>query len=130
MGEMPYREGSYLRVYTRIRPVSGSGFDARIGAWPGGMGAVRVDGLRESGPVVAVDDDEVVEVSAVIGPEKLPGVDMVWDGRVMFGHVGVDFIGDGGSVLRVEDLSVTDVTEEITGELRTMPGFTAMDYSR
>ena len=38
----------------------------------------------------------VCEIRAVIGRDAWPGVDLVWDDRVLYAHVGLDLVGAAG----------------------------------
>ena len=60
---------------------------------------------------------------AVIGPEPLAGVDLVWDSRAMYAHVGIDLVGLNGGVVRVEDIAVRDVTRSFSPSGPILPGF-------
>ena len=97
---------------------------ARIAAWPGGALGRGVDGLPRHGPAVELGGHGTVyELAAVIGPEPRPGVDMVWDGRALYAHVGLDLIGATGGVVRVEAVAVRDVTRRFAPLGRPLPGF-------
>ncbi|WP_424934067.1 hypothetical protein [Amaricoccus macauensis] len=130
MGEMPFRPGCYLEVSARIKALSGPRGLVRIAAMPGGRHGKPVTGLDTSGNVVGLDVFErSYEAVAVFGPEMLEGVSVVWNDRVLYAHVGLDIIGPNGGIVRIENLRVRDVTNEITGAPRIMPGFTKADLS-
>ena len=59
----------------------------------------------------------------MIGREALAGVDLVWDLRALYGHVGIDLLGAPGAVVRIENLAVRDVTRRFTPHGRVLPGF-------
>lgn len=129
MGEMPFRPGSYIEVSTRLKAIRGPRGLARIAALPGGRMGKPIPDLEATGNVVGLDIyHRTYEAVTVFGPEPLPGVDIVWGDRVLYAHVGLDIIGPNGGVVRIENLSVRDVTELITGAPRVLPGFTADDY--
>ena len=79
MGETPLPEGCYLRVTARVKAISGNLPAVRIAGWPGDGAGGAVGGLTVTGPGVALAQyGEVVEVSAIVGPGRRTGVDMVW----------------------------------------------------
>lgn len=110
-GETPILPGCYLRVTARVKAVSGALPSVRIAGWPGQSGGAAATGLTVFGPAVnLVSYGEVVEVSAIIGSGPRTGVDMVWSTPVLFGHIGLDLTGPSGGIVRVDDLTVEDVT--------------------
>lgn len=110
MGDTPILPGCYIQVKARVKCMSGALPDVRIAAWAGKPGGAHLNGVTEVGPSVSFTaHGDVVEVSAIIGTGQRTGVDMAWPGA-NFGHVGLDFTGPNGAVLRVDDLEVTDVT--------------------
>jgi hypothetical protein len=124
MGELPVPPGAFLEVSTRIKVLRGPLPEARIGAWPGGAHARRVEGVPVAAPVQPVaGHGTVVRLRAVIGPAAGEGVDLVWDMRVLYAHVGLDLLGARGAVVRVESLVVREVTDRITPHGRLLPGF-------
>lgn len=128
MGEMPLRPASFIEVSARIKGMGGPRALVRVSAWPGGRMGRPVPGLETCGRVVGLDiHGRVYEACAVIGTEALPGIDMVWNDRVLYAHVGLDLIGPSGGVVRIADIRVRDVTAEVTGQPRVMPGFTTAD---
>ena len=91
MGEVPVRAGGYLEIAARVKATRGALPRARVAAWPGGAQGRAVGGLPRHGPEVAIaGHGRVVALAAVIGPEARPGVDMVWDKRALYAHVGLD----------------------------------------
>lgn len=110
-GETPILPGCYLRISARVKVLSGPLPSVRIGGWAGGVGGERIGGLSETGPLTEIDAyGEVFEVSAIVGSGSRGGVDMVWGCRALYGHFGLDFSGPTGSVIRIEDLRIEDVT--------------------
>jgi hypothetical protein len=111
MGETPILPGCYLRVTARVKAVAGALPSVRIAGWPGGTGGNFVSGKVMVGPSKPLTAyGEVVEVSAIIGSGQRGGVDMVWDGAVIYGHLGLDFTGANGGVVRIDDIVIEDVT--------------------
>lgn len=111
MAELPVERGVFVEIAARLKAIRGPLAAARIAAWPGGLHARCVDDLPQEGPIVLIRrHGEVMGLRAVIGFEPLPGVDLVWDGRAMYAHVGLDLVGPDLGVVRIERLSVRDVT--------------------
>lgn len=111
MGETPLLPGCYLRITARVKAVSGNFPTVQIAAWAGDAGNAHVTGLVEVGPTTALTAyGDVVEVSAIIGTGNRGGVDMVWGTDPIYAHVGLDLTGTNGGVVRIDDLTVEDVT--------------------
>jgi hypothetical protein len=123
MGELPVARGAFLEVTAALKVVRGPLPKARIAAWPGGARGLGVAGLPMQGPLETfAGHDRVRELRAVIGPAALPCVDLVWDERVLYTHVGLDLVGEAGAVVRVSGIAVREVTGDFTGR-RLLPGF-------
>lgn len=123
MGELPVARGAFLEVTAALKVVRGPLPKARIAAWPGGPQGFGVAGLPTQGPLETfAGHDRVRVLRAVIGPAALPGVDLVWDERVLYAHVGLDLVGEPGAVVRVGQVAVREVTGDVTGG-RLLPGF-------
>lgn len=111
MAEVPILPGTYIEVSARIKVMSGAFPSARIAAWAGKSGGVHVSGLDEYGPSVSMDSyGRVYTVKAIIGSGKRSGVDMSWGITPTYGHFGLDLDGAIGSVVRIEDVQIKDVT--------------------
>lgn len=124
MGEVPLLSGGFIEVKARLKALRGPLPAVRVAAWPGGAQGKRVDGLPMAGPLFAVPaHGGVCEVRAVIGRDARPGVDLLWDVRVLYTHVGLDVEGPAGAVLRIESVAVRDVTRRFTPAGRVLPGF-------
>ncbi|MER2508921.1 MAG: hypothetical protein ABTQ27_09185, partial [Amaricoccus sp.] len=52
----------------------------------------------------------VAVARAVVGPERRAGVDLVWDARVIYAHVGLDLVGPEGGVVRIESVALRDIS--------------------
>jgi hypothetical protein len=106
-GELPIQPGCRVEIAVRLKVLAGPLPMVRIAAWPGGAPGVRIDDLPSTGPAMPVRAAGAVETfSGVIGCAPGPGVDLVWDRRPLYAHVGIDILGLNGTVLRVENLSV------------------------
>ena len=124
MGEVPVRPGRYLEISARLRVMRGPVPLVRVAAWPGGAHARLVRGPQTVGPLVRPRAGGSVAVArAVIGPEKRGGVDLVWDARVIYAHVGLDLVGPDGGVVRIASVALRDVTEELGAAVPALPGF-------
>ncbi|GHA50983.1 hypothetical protein GCM10008927_15310 [Amylibacter ulvae] len=111
MGEIPMLPGCYLRVRVRIKAISGQMPSVRIAGWAGGAGGGHVSGVDETGPLTALSEYGKVEtIEAIIGSGTRKGVDMVWGRDPIYGHFGIDLTGADGGVVRIEDISIEDVT--------------------
>lgn len=111
MGETPILPGCYLKVTARIKAISGALPTVRIGAWPGGAGGAEVTGIPRTGPSTTITAyGDIVEVSAIVGSGNRQGVDMVWGSEAIYGHFGIDLTGPNGGVIRVDDITIEDVT--------------------
>jgi len=110
-GQTPMLAGMYLRVRVRLKAMSGNLPSVRIAGWAGDAAGAHVGGLTEGGPLVTLTSyGDIVEVSAIIGAGNRTGVDMVWGAQPVFGHFGLDLTGPTGSVVRIDDIVVEDVT--------------------
>jgi hypothetical protein len=124
MGELPIRTGAYVEVAVRLKALRGPLPQAQVAAWPGGRDGRLVPGLPMGGPIVAPRGYGIVlELAAVIGPEAGPGVDIAWDHRPVYAHVGVDLLGPVGGVVRIESVAAREVTRRFTPLGRVLPGF-------
>jgi hypothetical protein len=123
MGELPVRPGAFVEVRARLKALRGPLPLARIAAWPGGAQGRGLD-LPGAGPLLPLPGHGLVlELAAVIGREALPGVDLVWDARALYAHVGLDLLGPTGAVVRVEGVAAREVTRRFTPGGRVLPGF-------
>jgi hypothetical protein len=124
MGEVPLLAGGFIEVAARVKAVRGPLPAVRVAAWPGGEQGRGVGGLPLAGPPLAIPaHGGVCEIRAVIGRSARPGVDLVWDERVLYAHVGLDIEGAAGAVVRIESVEVRDVTCRFTPAGRILPGF-------
>lgn len=124
MGEVPVRPGSYVEIAARIKALRGPLPSVRIATWPGGGGGQGIADLPSTGPLLRIGaHDAPVALRVVIGPEAGPGVDLVWDRRALYAHVGLDLAGPDGGVVRIEDIVVRDVTRAFVPGGRRLPGF-------
>ncbi len=111
MADTPIIPGTYLRVSARVKVLSGNLPDVRIGAWPGNGANIYVTGLNEAGPVVDIlQYGSIYTVTAILGTGQRGGVNLAWGTQPSFAHVGLDLIGPNGGQVRIESITVEDVT--------------------
>lgn len=124
MGEVPIARGAFIRISARVKALRGPVPTVRIAAWPGGAFGLGVNELPRTGRHVVLGAHGIVrEISAVIGPEPLAGVDLVWDARALYAHVGLDVIGPMNGVVRIQSIRVLDVSERYARRVLPLPGF-------
>jgi hypothetical protein len=113
MAELPIPNAGFVEIQTRVKALRGPLPGVRIAAWPGGLhGRPVPDLLSEASTVLLPRHGEARTLRGVVGAAPLPGVDLVWDGRVLYAHIGLDLVGPQGGVVRVERFRVRDVTAE------------------
>jgi pectate lyase-like protein len=121
MGETPLLPGCYLQIKARIKVISGNLPSVRIAGWAGGAGGNHVGGVIEVGPTKALEGyGDIVEVSAIVGAGLRGGVDMVWGGDAIYGHFGLDLTGSTGSVVRIDDIEVVDITSAFLRDMMSI----------
>ncbi len=124
MGEVPVLRGAILEISARLKVVSAPSPRVRISAWPGGAFGLGIDGLPTTGPDIAMPIQGLTyETRAVIARVALPGIDIVWDDRVVYAHVGLDLIGAQHGVLRIESIRVRDAVDNFQASIIPLPGF-------
>lgn len=124
MGEVPMLRGACLEISARLKVVSAPSPRVRISAWPGGAFGLGIDGLATTGQDIAMPVEGLTyEARAVIARAPLPGVDLVWDDRVAYAHVGLDLIGADRGVVRIESVRVRDIAHTFEASVIPMRGF-------
>lgn len=110
MGQVPILRGCFLEVRARVKAVSGPLPSVRIAGFAAASNGSAVAGLALTAPAVTLTQyGTAVEVRAIIGAGNRPGVDLDWTGAA-YGHVGLDLTGPNGGIVRIDDISVSDVT--------------------
>ncbi|QUS35049.1 glycosyl hydrolase family 28-related protein [Falsirhodobacter algicola] len=108
--QIPFQPGLYLQVRAKVKCVSGAFPTVRIAAYAGNSKGKAVK-VPLTGPEVTLSRyGEVVEVSAIIGSGNRSGVDMAWGTEPVYAHLGLDLTGASGGVVRIDDITVEDVT--------------------
>ncbi|WP_400086007.1 glycosyl hydrolase family 28-related protein [Yoonia sp. R78084] len=119
-GETPIIPGCYLQITARVKAVAGALPAVRIAGWPGEGGGVELAGVTTFGAARQLTSyGQVVEVSAIVATADRGGVDLVWTGAE-YGHFGIDLTGPTGGVVRLDDITITDVTAAFTRDLVSM----------
>ncbi|SIT85086.1 Pectate lyase superfamily protein [Yoonia rosea] len=119
-GETPIIPGCYLQITARVKAVAGAMPAVRIAGWPGEGGGVELAGVTTFGVARQLTSyGQVVEVSAIVATADRGGVDLVWTGAE-YGHFGIDLTGPTGGVVRLDDITITDVTGAFTRDLVSM----------
>lgn len=124
MGELPLPPGGFVEVVARVKALRGALASVRIAGWAGGAHGRAVAGLVLAAPPAEFRaHGQILVRRAVIGPLPLPGVDLVWDARALYAHVGLDLLGPGKGVVRIADIAVRDVTARFLPAGAALPGF-------
>ena len=110
--QIPIQPGLYLRVTAKVKAMSGALPSVRIAAWAGSISGTNVVAADQQGPSVTLPGyGTVVTVTAIIGSGNRQGVDMIWGTAPVYGHFGLDLTGATGGVVRIEDITIEDVTD-------------------
>lgn len=110
--QTPMQPGMYLRVTARVKAVSGNLPSVRIAGWAGSASNTNVGSADQTGPSVTLTAyGEVVTVTAIVGSGNRQGVDMVWGTAPVYGHLGLDLTGATGGIVRIDDITIEDVTD-------------------
>jgi len=117
MGETPILPGCYLQVTARVKAVAGPMPAVAIGGWAGMAGGLPVAGLPQAAtPVQLTTYGEVVEITGIIATADRTGVDLAWQGA-QYGHIGLDLTGPTGGLVRIDDITIADVTSVFLRDL-------------
>jgi hypothetical protein len=110
--QTPMQPGLYLRVTARVKAVSGNFPTVRIAGWAGRANGTNVTTVPQTGPETTLTAyGEVVTVTAIIGSGNRQGNDLVWGTEPVYGHFGLDLTGPNGGTVRIDDITIEDVTE-------------------
>lgn len=113
MGETPILPGCYLQVSARVKLISVTGSlpFVRIAGFAGAANGNEVTSVDGTGVLQQLDRfNDVIEIKVIIGTGSRTGVDLVWGTSPVYGHFGIDIVGDTGSVVRVESIEIEDQT--------------------
>ncbi|MBR2656435.1 MAG: right-handed parallel beta-helix repeat-containing protein [Loktanella sp.] len=117
MGQTPILPGCYLRVTARVKAVAGPLPAVRIAGWAGRANGTELTGLPVAGPSTQLTSyGAVVTISAIVATTARTGVDLVWNGAA-YGHMGLDLTGPAGGLVRIDDITIEDVSAVFTRDL-------------
>lgn len=109
---IPFMPGLYLQVTVRVKAVSGALPSVRIAGWAGNAAGANVTSAQQTGTSVALTTyGQVVTLRAIIGSGNRQGVNMVWGTAPVVAHLGLDLTGANGGLVRIDDITVEDVTD-------------------
>lgn len=109
--QIPFLPGLYLRVTARVKAISGALPSVRIAGYAAASNGSNVTSAVQVGPATQLTAyGAVTTITAIIGSGNRQGVDMVWGIAPVYGHLGLDLTGASGGVVRIEDITVEDVT--------------------
>ncbi len=116
--QIPYQPGLYLRVTVRVKAVAGPLPGVRIAGYPALSNGTQVGGITTTGPITQLTTyGQVVTVSAIIASSNRTGVNLFWGAQPVYAHLGLDLTGTSGGVVRIDDVTVEDVTSVFLREL-------------
>jgi hypothetical protein len=116
--QIPYQPGLYLRVTVRVKAVAGPLPGVRIAGYPALANGTQVSGITTTGPITQLTTyGQVVTVSAIIASSNRQGVNLFWGAQPVYAHLGLDLTGTNGGVVRIDDVTVEDVTSVFLREL-------------
>ena len=119
--QTPLRQDMYLRITARVKAIAGNLPSVRIAAWVGNLAEANVGGVVQAGPTVQLTKyGEVVTVEAIVGAGNRTGVTMAWGASATFAHVGLDLTGSNGGTVRIDDLTIEDITQVFLRDMMDM----------
>jgi hypothetical protein len=110
--QTPIQPGLYLRITARVKAVAGNLPTVRIAGWAGRANGTNVTTVPQTGPeTVLTTYGQIVTVTAIVGTGNRQGNDLNWGGEPVYGHFGLDLTGPNGGIVRIDDITIEDVTE-------------------
>jgi hypothetical protein len=110
-GQTDLPRETYLMIKTRVKRMAGGIPAIRIAGHAMDTNDTQVDAVTAYGPTGSLTDlGEIYEVTAIVGPGLRDGVDMVWGALPHYGHFGIDITGPTGAVVRIDDITIEDVS--------------------
>ena len=110
-GQTDLPRETYLMIKTRVKRMAGGIPAIRIAGHSMDTNDTHVDAETAYGPAGSLTDlGEIYEVTAIVGPGLRDGVDMVWGALPHYGHFGIDITGPTGAVVRIDDITIEDVS--------------------
>jgi hypothetical protein len=117
MGETPILPGCYLQITARVKAVAGPMPAVAIAGWAGMAGGLPVAGLPQAAtPVQLTTYGQVVEIKGIVATADRTGVDLAWHGA-QYGHFGLNLTGATGGIVRIDDITIEDVSAVFTRDL-------------
>ncbi|MBV7410308.1 glycosyl hydrolase family 28-related protein [Maritimibacter sp. DP1N21-5] len=111
MGQTPILPGTYLRITARVKMMSGIFPEVRVAGYALNGAGVHIAGLTEVAGSATLDTyGKIATVMGIVGTGNRTGVDMIWP-TATYGHFGIDLVGGSGGIVRVDDITIEDVTE-------------------
>ncbi len=108
--QIPFQPGMYLLVTVRIKALAGTLPGVRIAAWAGRSNGTNAS-VPQTGAVTTLTSYGTVRtITAIIGSGDRQGVDLAWGITPTYAHIGLDLTGGTGGVVRIEDITIEDVT--------------------
>jgi hypothetical protein len=116
--QIPFQPGLFLRVTVRVKAVAGPLPAVRIAGFAARSNGTAVPGITTTGtPVQLTSYGTVVTVTAIIASGARTGVDLNWGRDPAYAHLGLDLTGTNGGVVRIDDVTVEDVTSVFLREM-------------
>jgi hypothetical protein len=110
-GQTDLPRETYLMIKTRVKRMAGGIPAIRIAGHAIDTNDTHVDAVTAYSPTGSLTDlGEIYEVTAIVGPGLRDGVDMVWGALPHYGHFGIDITGPTGAVVRIDDITIEDVS--------------------
>ena len=116
--QIPFQPGMFLRVTTRIKAMAGPLPSVRIAGFAAQSNGAAVPGITTTAAGTQLTTyGEVVTISAIIASGARVGVDLNWGRGPAYAHLGLDLTGSNGGVVRIDDVTVEDVTSIFLREM-------------
>jgi hypothetical protein len=116
--QIPFQPGMFLRVTVRVKAVAGPLASVRIAGFAARTNGSAVSGIATTGAATQLTTyGQVVTVTAIIASGARTGVDLNWGREPAYAHLGLDLTGTNGGVVRIDDVTVEDVTSVFLREM-------------
>lgn len=116
--QIPFQPGMFLRVSVRIKAVAGPLPGVRIAGFAARSNGTAVPGITTTGAITQLTSyGQVVEISDIIASGARTGVDLNWGREPVYTHLGLDLTGTSGGIVRIDDITVEDVTSVFLREM-------------
>ena len=116
--QIPFQPGMFLRVTARVKAVAGPLASVRIAGFAARTNGTAVPGITTTGAGTQLTTyGQVVTITAIIASGARMGVDLNWGREPVYAHLGLDLTGTNGGVIRIDDVTVEDVTSVFLREM-------------